>query len=376
MIRLTVPSIEADDLEAVRQVLESGQLVQGPHVGKFEKAMADYVGTEHAIAVTNCTAALQMALIALGVGPGDTVVVGAYSWPTSANVIELCGATPVFVDVDPATFNMSVDALELTMSRLFRSPHIARRVKAIIPIHVFGQLADMKGILKVAEQYGVPVVEDAACALGASEDERQAGSWGAMGCFSFHPRKAITTGEGGVITTDNAEFAGHLRALRNHGQDPTPGAADQFMFPGFNNRMTEFQAALGGTQMTKLDRVIEARRKLALRYDELLDASLLRGGARAPDSRHVFQSYVVLLPTEIAQRRATLIAGMRENGVEAQIGTWHMPLITYFQSRYGYKLGDFPVCDDIAARALTLPLYEGMTEEDQNTVVQTLKKAL
>jgi perosamine synthetase len=368
MIRLTRPSIEADDLEAVRKVLESGYLVQGPNVGAFERAIAEYVGVKHAVAVTNCTAALQMALLALDVGPGDMVVVGAYSWPTTANVVELCGATPVFVDVDPSTFNMSPGALADTLGRLAQTPSVARRVKAIIPIHVFGQLADLEELNQVAERYGVPIVEDAACALGAEWERRQAGAWGAMGCFSFHPRKAITTGEGGAIVTNDDGFARHLRSMRNHGQDAV-GGTTEFLFPGFNNRMTEFQAALGVTQMSKLNRVIEARRALAARYDAWLDDSFVRGGARSPDPRHVFQSYVVLLPEHVATNRGELIAELRRRDVEVQIGTFHMPLIRFYRSRYGYAPGDFPVADNVAARALTLPLYEGMTEADQRTVV-------
>jgi dTDP-4-amino-4,6-dideoxygalactose transaminase len=376
VIRLTRPSIEADDLEAVREVLASGHLVQGARVAAFEHSIAEYVGSAHAIAVTNCTAALQMALLSLGVGPGDIVVVGAYSWPTTANVVELCGALPVFADVDPDTFNVRPDAVEETLSRLFRSSAVGRRVKAVIPIHVFGQIADMPELLAITERYGVPVIEDAACALGASRDDRQAGRWGVMGCFSFHPRKAITTGEGGAIVTDDERLAHHLRALRNHGQDFDVASTDQFMFPGFNNRMTEFQAALGLTQMGKLDRVVAARRALAGQYDAWLDPSLERAGARPPDPRHVFQSYVVLLPQELAQHRSTLIAELRERGVETQIGTWHMPLITFYRSRYGYRPGDFPVCDDIAARALTLPLYEGMTDDEQHAVVEALHARL
>jgi len=376
VIRLTRPSIEEDDLEAVREVLVSGHLVQGQRVAAFEQSIADYVGAKHSIVVSNCTAALQMALLATGAGPGDMVIVGAYSWPTTANVVELCGAMPVFADIDPETFNLRPDALAETLRRLFRSPNVGQRVKAVIPIHVFGQIADMPELLAVAERYGVPVIEDAACALGASLNGRQAGSWGSMGCFSFHPRKAITTGEGGAIVTDDDQFARHVRALRNHGQDPAGGTPDPFIFPGFNNRMTEFQAALGVTQMAKLDRVIAARRALAAEYDALLDPSLARGGARAPDARHVFQSYVVLLPREAAPQRSSIIAELRERGVETQIGTWHMPLITYYRSRYGYTAGEFPVCDDIAARALTLPLYEGMTPDEQHTVVEELRSCL
>jgi dTDP-4-amino-4,6-dideoxygalactose transaminase len=372
VIRLTRPSIDEEDLEAVRDVLASGHLVQGRRVAAFEQSIADYVGSAHAVVVTNCTAALHMALIALGVGPGDIVVVGAYSWPSTANVVELCGAIPAFADVDRDTFNLRPDAVQETLERLFRLPAVGRRVKAVVPIHVFGQIAAMPELLAVTERYGIPVVEDAACALGASWNGRQAGRWGTIGCFSFHPRKAVTTGEGGAIVTDDDHLAQHLRALRNHGQDFTVASTDQFIFPGFNNRMTEFQAALGLTQMRKLDRLITARRVLAGRYDARLEPALARVGARAPDPRHVFQSYVVLLPHELARHRSSLIAELRERGVEAQAGTWHMPLLTFYRSRYDHKPGDFPVCDEIAARVLTLPLYGGMTDEEQQTVIDAL----
>lgn len=376
MIPLTRPSIEEDDLQAVRAALVSGQLVQGPRVAAFERAIAEYVGAAHAVVVANCTAALQMALLATGVGPGDIVVVGAYSWPTTANVVELCGALPVFVDIDAETFNLSANALAETLNRLFQSPAVGRRVKAVIPIHVFGQMADMPALLAVANRYGVPVIEDAACALGASQGSRQAGTWGSMGCFSFHPRKAITTGEGGAIVTNDGQLVQHLRALRNHGQNFSAGTPDQFLFPGFNNRMTEFQAALGVTQMTKLERVIAARRRLAQRYDALLEPAFVRRGVRAPDPSHVFQSYVVLLPSEAARYRSELIAKLRERGTETQIGTWHMPLITYYSSRYNFKPGDFPNCDDVAARALTLPLYEGLSDEEQQQVAQQARQVI
>jgi perosamine synthetase len=376
VIRLTRPSIEADDLQAVQEVLASGQLVQGRHVATFEEAVAERAGTRYAVAVTNCTAALQMSLLALDVQPGDIVVVGAYSWPTTANVVALCGAQPVFTDVDPESFNMHPDALEAALGRLGASREVARRVKAVIPIHTFGQMADMPRLHAIAEQFGVPVVEDAACALGASIDGRPAGSWGTMGCFSFHPRKAVTTGEGGAIATDDETLARHLRALRNHGQDFDAGMPDPFVMPGFNNRMTEFQAALGVTQMRKVERINRARRVLAARYDAMLDPALERRGARAPDERHVFQSYVVLLPREVAPQRAAILAELRARDVEAQIGTWHMPLITYYRTRYGFAPGDFPVCDDVSARALTLPLYEGMTEVEQGEVVTQLHAVL
>jgi dTDP-4-amino-4,6-dideoxygalactose transaminase len=375
MIRLTRPSIDEADLAAVREVIASGQLVQGPRVAEFEHLVAAYVGARNAIAVTNCTAALHMALLALDVGPGDIVVVAPYSWPATANVVELCGARPVFADIDPYAFNMRPDALEDVLATNFRSSGAAKRVKAIIPVHTFGQIADMPALLAVADRYGVPIVEDAACALGACIDHKRAGTWGRIGCFSFHPRKAITTGEGGVIVTDDDSIARRLRALRNHGLDADSTIPD-FILPGFNNRMTEFQAALGATQMKKLDRVIAARRAFAARYDQLLDPALERSAARAGDERHVFQSYVVLLPRKHADMRADYIARLRSAGVEAQIGTWHIPLIRFYRDRYGYRPGAFPVCDDVAQRAVTLPLFEGMTDQELNTVAHQAQRAL
>jgi len=375
MIRLTIPSIENDDLEAVKKVLEAGYLVQGERVAAFEKIVADYVGTKYAVAVSNCTAALHTSLFALDVRLGDLVIVTAYSWLSTANVIELCGAQPVFVDIDPDTFNMDPNCLEATLNRLMNISETASRVKAILPVHTFGQLADMPEILDLANRYNLPVIEDAACALGATLYDQQAGIWGKMGCFSFHPRKAITTGEGGIIVTNDAAFARRLRALRNHGQDPDAPLPD-FIMPGFNYRMTELQAALGLTQMAKIDRIIAARRRLAAHYDELLQGTQLQAPKVAPGSQPVYQSYVVLLPERAAACRAEMIACLKEQGIETAIGTWHIPMTTYFRSRYGYRIDDFPVVDAVFARSLTLPLHERLTPEEQKRVCLSVKDAV
>ncbi len=374
MIRLTIPSIEDDDLAAVREVLASGYLVQGRHVAAFEQAVAACVGLPHAVAVSNCTAALHLSLLALGVGPGDSVAVTAYSFTATANVIELCGARPVFVDIQPDTFNIVPARLA---EALDRQP--AGRVKAILPVHTFGQMADMPAIMAIAAKHGIPVVEDAACALGAAWQGRQAGTWGTLGCFSFHPRKAITTGEGGMIVTRDDALAAKLRALRNHGQDPSAPSPD-FIIPGFNYRMTDFQGALGVSQMAKLERIIAVRRRLAARYGELLGGTgfqpVIQPPVVAPGSRHVYQSYVVLLPAEAAPRRAELIAALKAQGIETTIGTWHMPMLSYYRRTYGYREGDFPVADDVFARSLTLPLHERLAEGEQGQVVRALAAGL
>lgn len=371
MIRLTIPTIEEDDLQAVCEALASGYLVQGPRVAAFEQAVADYVGVQHAVAVSNCTAALHLSLLALDTQPGDLVIVTAYSFIATANVIELCGAQPVFVDIQPDTFNMDPNRLGDVLKRLMSTRETARRVKAILPVHTFGQVADMPAILELANRYELPVIEDAACALGATLHGRQAGTWGVMGCFSFHPRKVITTGEGGIIVTNDAALARRLRALRNHGQDPDAPSPD-FILPGFNYRMTEFQAALGLAQMAKLDRIIAARRRLAKHYDDLLKDTPLQIPVVAPGSQPVYQSYVVLLPERAAAYRSVIITHLKEQGIETTIGTWHMPLTTYFRRRYGYRSGDFPVAEQVSARSLTLPLYEALSSQEQCRIAASL----
>ena len=373
MIRLTIPSIDENDLKAVSVVLSSGYLVQDARVTAFEHAVAHYVGTEYAVAVANCTAALHLSLLALGVGPRDIVLVTAYSWPATANVIELCGAQPIFIDIRPDTFNMDPNCLETALNRLIDGEDMAHSVKAILPVHTFGQMADMEEILRIAKCYNLPVIEDAACALGATLRGRQAGNWGLMGCFSFHPRKAITTGEGGIITTNNAKFAQHLRALRNHGQDPDANSPE-FIMPGFNYRMTEFQAALGVSQMTKLDRIIEARRRLATSYDKLFEVTPIQPPLVSKGTNHVYQSYVVLLPRHLASKRQTIIEQLKRVGIETTIGTYHMPMTSYFRSRYDYRSGDFPVADHVFARSLSLPLYEGLSFHEQQYITDSLKK--
>ncbi len=376
MIRLTIPSIEEDDLQAVRDALASGYLVQGAQVSAFEKSVAEKTGARHGIAVSNCTAALHMALLALDVRPGDLVPVTAYSWISSANVIELCGAQPVFLDIEQETFNLDPDRLAESLNSLMSTASVGRRVKAVLAADIFGQMADFSAIQEIAQRYDLPVVEDAACSLGASLDGIPAGSWGAMGCFSFHPRKAVTTGEGGVVTTNDDRLAWTIKALRNHGMDPDAPAPD-FVIPGFNYRMTEFQAALGQTQLAKLGRQLGSRRRLAANYNRLLrGTAVLIPTVKRGNETHVYQSYVVLLPNQAALKKAVLIQRLKELGVETTIGTWHMPMTRYFRERYGFRKGDFPVTDDLFERALTLPLFEAMVPEQQDEVVQKLLKTI
>jgi len=375
MIRLVIPPINDDDLAAVRGVLESGFLVQGANVAVFEQAIAEVSGADFGVAVSSGTAALHLALLALDTRPGDLVIVPAYSFTATANVIELCGAQPVFVDVQPDTFNLDPNRLDAAITRLMGQRETAKRVRAVLPVHTFGQMADMGPIQALASRHGLPLIEDAACALGSKLDGKPAGAWGQLGCFSFHPRKAITTGEGGLIVTDDKELAKRLRALRNHGQDPDvpPG---EFIRPGFNYRMTEFQAALGQSQMRRLSALIERRRQLAATYSAMLKGSPITAPALgSKDSYHVYQSYVVLLPQETAPRRSTIMRELEEHGIQTSIGTYNMPMTTYFRTRYGYRSGDFPTADQVFARSVTLPLHHLLTDADQERVTSVLLRA-
>jgi dTDP-4-amino-4,6-dideoxygalactose transaminase len=227
----------------------------------------------------------------------------------------------------------------------------------------------MPEILGLANQYNLPVIEDAACALGASLHGRQAGTWGILGCFSFHPRKAITTGEGGIITTNESQLARELKALRNHGLDPDSSTPD-FIMPGFNFRMTEFQAALGITQMSKLIQIISNRRILAENYTKLLEGKALQAPYVSSGSLPVYQSYVVLLPEYLKPKREIIIKSLREKGIETTIGTWNMPMTSYFSAKYNYRPEDFPIAEKVSNLSVTLPLYAFMMRNDQQIVIE------
>jgi dTDP-4-amino-4,6-dideoxygalactose transaminase len=315
------------------------------------------------VALSNCTAALRVALLALGVGSGDRVAVTPYSWVATANVIELCGATPVFVDVDPRTFNMDPELLSVALGD--------GALSAVMPVHTFGNPAGIDHIVDAAAAAGVPVVEDAACALGARIGSRAAGSLGVASCFSFHPRKIITTGEGGMLVTDRADIAAFAQMHRNHGQQPIDGVV-QFVAPGDNLRITEMQGALGVVQMGRLAGLVESRSTLAARYDSALDDFAMTPQSRAPGA--AVQSYVALTPAGVAA--ADVVRGLRERQVEATIGTNAIPFTRYYEQRYGKVDSDLPATAMLRDRAVTLPLFPSMTTAEQDDVLAALAEVL
>lgn len=364
-MRLNIPLTGEEELAAVASVLESGYLTQGPRAAEFEALIANYVGTPSAFATSSATTGIHLALVAAGVQPGDEVIVPDFSFPATANAVIQQGAVPVFVDIDIDTFNIDPTLI---------GDAVTKRTTAIMPVHAFGLPADMDPINEVATAIGVPVIEDAACALGARYRGRQAGYLGTAGVFSFHPRKIITTGEGGMITTADENMAQRISVLRTHGA-VRGSHYMSFVEAGYNYRLSDVHAAIGIAQMAKLDRIMRRRSALADQYTSQI---LHIPGVTAPvvpeGSVHSFQSYVVLLDEDIERDR--VIDGMRERGVETTLGTYSMHLQPYFRERFGVADQSLPVSTRAHRSALTLPLYPQLTGHDVSRVCEALVEVI
>jgi perosamine synthetase len=348
-IRLARPDVGDEELAAVEEVVRTGQLTMGPKVAEFEAAVASAVGTAHAAAVSSGTAALHLALLALGVGPGDEVIVPAYTFPASANAVELCGARAVLADVDPDTFVVDPAAVEAA---------VTERTRVVIAVHLFGRPVDWEA-LQTALPDGVVVLEDAAGALGARYRETPCGALGVAGCLSFHPRKIVTTGEGGAVTTDEAELDAAVRRLRHHGW----ATLGEMGAPGFNYRLPDLLCAIGLPQLARLEELLRSRERVAEWYRERLEHFVLTPSA-ADGDRHGWQAYVVQL-----DRRDDAIAALREEGIESQIGTWALHRLAPYRDQ-----GSFPGADRAFERALALPLAATTTEEEVDRVAAALTR--
>lgn len=378
-IPISKPFFGEEEKRAIVEPLETGWVVQGPKVAQFEARFAAYARTPHALATTSATTALHMALVALGVGPGDEVIVPAFTWVASANVVELQGAKPVFVDIELDTFNIDVTKIERA---------ITEKTKAIMPVSLFGVSADMNAVMAIAAKHGLKVVEDAACATGAWYKGHHAGTLADVGCFSFHPRKAITTGEGGMLITADAKIAEHARSLRDHGATKSDLArhlgARSYVLPdfnlvGFNYRMTDFQGAVGVVQMGRLAHIMEERTVRAKRYDAALSGlGWLRSPVTPADYVHGYQSYVCLFrpdePTvanveQLHARRNALMDALEGAGVATRPGTHAVHMLGFYRERYGIKPEDFPNAYLADRLTLALPLYAQLTGEEQEYVI-------
>lgn len=349
LVPLIRPVVRFEEVEhGIREVLASGQLTSGENVRQFEAEVAKAVGTAEAVSVTSATTALHLSLHALGVGPGDEVAVADFTFPATANAVIQTGAVPVMVDSGPASFAMCPRDLERRLSP---------RTKAVIPVDPFGQLADYGAIEERIDGRDIPIIADAACSLGSSKGGVAAGAYGTVGCFSFHPRKIITCGEGGMITTDDVELADRLRVLRSHGA-VRDGGSMRFDFAGFNYRMSEIQAVLGRSQIGRLKEIIQDRKRTARSYDELFHSvDGIETRQPGPDEVWSYQSYVVVLDDAID--RDGVIRAMRELGIETTIGTY----ATHTHPAYahlGYATGDRRNSHRYQEQALTLPLLPSM----------------
>lgn len=372
-IAIALPSTGEDEWLALREPLESGWLTQGPKVKAFEQAFAARHRVGHALATTSCTTALHLALAALGIGPGDEVIVPAFTWVATANAVLYCGATPVFVDVEPHTYNIDPELAAVA---------VTPRTRAAIPVHLFGLCADMDA-LRAALPKKVAIVEDAACAAGAAYKGRPAGALGAAACFSFHPRKSITTGEGGMLTTDDAALAARAEVLRNHGASvseearhlgPQPWLLPDFDELGFNYRMTDLQAAVGLVQLGKLDGFIAERDRWARWYmQELGSLGWLRPPAVPNGFEHAWQAFVTLVEGDAPRPRNELMARLQEKGVSTRPGTHAITELGYYRQRFGLAPGRFPVAAKLQAQTMALPLHNRMSADDYAYVVDALR---
>ena len=349
VIRLAWPDVGPDELAALAEVVESGYLTMGPKVPEFERVLADVCGTSHAVAVASGTAALHLAVRALDIGDGDEVIVPAYTFPSTANAVVLAGARPVLVDVDARTMNVDIDKVYETVSE---------RTRAVIAVHLFGRPLDWEA-LQSSVANDVALVEDAAGALGAQWRGMPCGGLGVMGCLSFHPRKVVTTGEGGAVTTSDADLADAVRSLRHHGIAPH-GAFD-IREPSTNYRLSDVQCAIGITQLGRLDELLASRRRVAEAYTERLREVVVTPEADEGD-RHGWQAYVVQV-----DRRDDVLDGLRAQGIEAQIGTYALHRLTAYRDQ-----GPFPGADASFERALALPLHSRLSESDIDRVAELL----
>ncbi len=372
-IAISVPATGEEEWQALREPLLSGWLTQGPKVAEFERAFAARHGVKHALAASNCTTALHLILAALELGPGDEVIVPAFTWIATANAVLYCGATPVFVDIDPRTFNMDPAALAAALSA---------RTKVIIAVHLFGLCADMNAIKRIAP--GIPVIEDAACAAGASYFGAPAGSIGIAGAFSFHPRKSITTGEGGMVTTNDDALAERISRLRNHGAGateeqrwagPKPYLMPDFNLLGFNYRMTDIQAAVGSVQLTKLDRFIAERQSWAGHYRAQLGQLEWLILPEVPQGYdHAWQSFVCRIDASRAPApRNEIMEQLQKAGISTRPGTHAVHMLGLYRDRFDCKPGDFPVARDCDLFSMAIPLHNRMTPDDYDRVVSAIR---
>jgi len=366
-VPLARPDISQDDIDAVVSVLRTPHLSLGPKLPEFEQAFASFMGLARAVAVNSGTSALHLLVRALGLGPGDEMITSPFTFIASANCALFEGARPVFVDIDETTWNMDAERIE---------PAVTGNTKLLLPVHIFGRPMPMDRVMEIGLARGIPVVEDACESIGATYQGRLAGAFGLATTFAFYPNKQMTTGEGGMIVTDDEPLADLCVSLRNQGRDAGAGWLAHARL-GYNYRLSDINCALGISQLARLGEFIEARARVAERYlEQLADIEELVLPPPYTDGKMSWFVFVVRLADRFTQeQRDAVLADLRDQGITCS--NYFTPVhLQPFYADLGYRPGDFPVCEKVAARTLALPFYNRLTEADQDLVVESLKSAL
>lgn len=387
-LKLEVPiartSLNEEEIQSVLGPLRSGWLVQGKKVREFEDKWSEFTGAKHSVAVTSCTSALHLSLQAVGFQAGDEAIVPAFTWISTANVVEHLGGRVVFCDIDLKSFNIDIEQL---------ANKITPKTKAILPVHLFGLSADMSPIMELAKRHNLHVIEDAACGFGSRYDGRHVGTFGDTGCFSFHPRKAITTGEGGMITTNDESLAMKLRRLRDHGAETTDlqrhlGARPYLLADhpdaGYNQRMTDIQGALGAAQMSRAEAIIIERQRLAKVYDEAFSGlNWLKTPPTLSGYVHGYQSYPCMFQPdglrnasikEINAARNDFMDYLHKAGISTRPATHAVHMLKFYREKYHIQAEDFPNAYKANDCSISLPLFHGMSEAEQAHVIEQVSK--
>lgn len=393
-IPITKPVFDEQEKEYLLKPLETGWLVQGPYVAEFEKKFADYCKVKYAKATTSCTTALHLALEALNISRGDKVVVPSFTYVASANAVEYTGAEVVFCDIDLKTFNIDVESLKELLEN-----DTEKKIKAIMPVNLFGLCADLPGIMKLSNEYNLKVIEDSACGLGAYIDNQHSGTFGDFGTFSFHPRKSITTGEGGMLISSNENLITKVSSLRDHGASKSDlerhkeiggSLLPEFNIKGYNYRMTDFQGALGVCQMNKANMILSKRSNVAKKYDDALkNNSFILTPVVPSNYIHGYQSYVCIytggndiskltfsMINELNKNRNNIMTKLEEKGIATRQGTHAVHTLGYYKNKYNLTDEQFLMAYAADRLSMTLPLYAEMTDEEFDYVISNLNEVL
>lgn len=370
-----IPWITNEDKKAVSEAIKSRWLTGGSRAIHFEKMFADYIGVEHAISASSCTAALHLAMRVLNIKPGDEVIVPVFTFAATANAPIFCGAKPLFADVNEKTFNISPEDI---LNR------ITRKTKAIIPVHYGGQPCDMKEILDIAEDYKLHVVEDCAHSLGSEYEGKKTGNLGTIGCFSFYPTKIITTMEGGMITTNDEHLARRLRILREHGM--TKSASDResdatwyydVVDLGYNYRLNEVQAALGISQLKRVEEGIERRIEAAHYYTKKLSLDGITPPYEDPNRSHIFHLYVIKIQKDVAGiTREELFGKLQNNGIGVSVHYTPLHLLSFYKKFLSDNSNTFPVAEQVCEQILSLPLFPTLSKKNIDVITEKIEKII